>query len=120
MARIRLLHSLRFLKPYTAPWSKLFVIVSVLATGLCRGLSFEILSQTRGINVGPVRTLGWPPAALVLVSAWFAIRGCAVTPDAVLVRRWFWTTRLPRAGLQPVTFAPQAMREIPPLRHWST
>jgi hypothetical protein len=46
----------------------------------------------------------------VLVCALFAIRGYAVTPDAVLVRRLFWTTRLPRAGLQSATFDPQAMR----------
>lgn len=110
MARIGLLHSLRYMKTYTAPWSKSRVIVSVLVTGLCLGISFGILPHLRGINVGPVRTLGWLPAALVPVCALFAIRSYAVTPDAVLVRRLFWTTRIPRAGLQSATFDPQAMR----------
>lgn len=110
MARLGLLYSLRFLKTYTAPWSKSLVIVSVLATFLCLGISFGILPHTRGINVGFVSWMGWLPAALVLVCALFAIRGYAVTPDAVLVRRLFWTTRLPRAGLQSATFDPQAMR----------
>ena len=67
MARIGLLHSLRYMKTYTAPWSKSRVIVSVLVTGLCLGISFGILPHLRGINVGPVRTLGWLPAALVPV-----------------------------------------------------
>jgi hypothetical protein len=98
------------MKTDTALWSKSLVIMSALATGLCLGISFGILSHMRGINVGPVRTLGWLPAALLPVCALFAIRGYTVTPDAILVRRLFGTTRLPRAGLQSATFDQQTMR----------
>jgi hypothetical protein len=43
------------------------------------------------------------------ISALFAIRGYAITADAILVRRPLWTTRLPRAGLRSAEAVPNAM-----------
>src|SRR3954464_11996498 len=47
---------------------------------------------------------------MVCGGALFTIRGYTVTPDALLVHRLFWTTRLPLAGLQSAQFEPNAMR----------
>jgi hypothetical protein len=50
------------------------------------------------------------PLAIICGGALFTIRGYTVTPDAILVHRLFWTTRLPLAGLQSAQFEPDAMR----------
>ena len=47
--------------------------------------------------------------ATVLITALFTIRGYTVTPDAILVHRLFWDTRLPREGLVSATFEPKVM-----------
>jgi hypothetical protein len=44
--------------------------------------------------------VGWLLVALVVGCAFFTIRGYTVTPDAILVHRLVWNTRLPLAGLQ--------------------
>jgi len=51
----------------------------------------------------------WLPLALVFGCALFTVRGYTITPDAILVRRLFWDTRLPRAGLQAAEFVPGVM-----------
>jgi Bacterial PH domain len=50
------------------------------------------------------------PLAIVCGGALFTIRGYAVTADALLVRRLWWATRLPLAGLCSAAFEPDAMR----------
>jgi hypothetical protein len=50
------------------------------------------------------------PLAIVCGSALFTIRGYSVTPEAILVHRPFWTTRLPLAALKSAQFKPDAMR----------
>ena len=51
-----------------------------------------------------------PPLAIVFGAAPFTIRGYTVTPEAILVQRLFWTTRLPLADLQSAEFRPDVMR----------
>ena len=53
-----------------------------------------------GFFHGWLRWEGFLPLAIILVAALFTIRGYTVTPDAVLVHRLFWTTRLPLGGLE--------------------
>jgi hypothetical protein len=48
--------------------------------------------------------------ALPPLCALFLVRGYRITPDAILVLRPGWTTRLPRAGLLFAEAAPDAMR----------
>jgi len=50
------------------------------------------------------------PMALIVGCALFTVRGYAITPEAILVRRLFWCSRLPRAGLESATFLPGAMK----------
>ena len=51
-----------------------------------------------------------PPLAIIFGGALFTIRGYTVTPEAILVHRLFWTTRLPLADLQSAQFKPDVMR----------
>jgi Bacterial PH domain len=50
------------------------------------------------------------PIAIICSAALFTIRGYTLTPNAILVHRLFWTTRLPMADLQSAQFDPSAMR----------
>lgn len=93
------------MKQYKAPWDGLLVTLSSLLTALCLGITFLVFQQG-----GRAMWFGWLPLGLIVGCALFAIRGYTVTPDAILVRRLFWTTRLPRAGLQSAQFEPDAMR----------
>jgi hypothetical protein len=82
------------------------MIISTLATILCVGIAIGMIGSSRGI-------LPWVallPLALICGGALFTIRGYTITPEALLVHRLFWTTRLPLAGLQSAQFMPNAMR----------
>jgi len=59
---------------------------------------------------GALRWLALLPLAIIGAGALFTIRGYTVTDDALLVRRLFWTTRLPLAGLRSAQFEPDALR----------
>jgi len=53
--------------------------------------------------------LRWLPLVLVFGCALFTVGGYTITPDAILVQRLLWATRLPRAGLKSAEFVPKAM-----------
>jgi hypothetical protein len=93
------------MKQYKAPWDTLLIVASSLLTALCVGIAFVAFKHGgRSLWVGSL------PLALIVGCALFAIRGYTVTPDAILVHRLFWTTRLPLVGLQSAQFEPNAMR----------
>jgi hypothetical protein len=94
------------MKHYAAPWGTLLIVISSLATALLVGAT--VLLEWN--NPGMLTWLASLPLAIVLGAALFAIRGYTVAPDALLVHRLFWTTRLPLAGLQSVRYEPDAMR----------
>lgn len=91
------------MKTYQAPWSTSLVVVSVLTTALLGPVG--VLTGWIGHPVASVLC-----AVILLGSAAFTIRGYAVTREAILVRRLFWSTRLPLAGLQSAEADPEAMR----------
>jgi hypothetical protein len=94
------------MKNYKAPWSASLIVVSSLATVLCAGMAIDFILS--GDSALPwIASL---PLAILVGGALFTIRGYAVTADAILVRRLFWTTRLPLTGLQSAQFEPDAMR----------
>ncbi len=94
------------MKHYKAPWSRSLVIVSSLVTILCLGLTLSMVWNGRGV----LYWAGLLPLAIVVGSALFTICGYTVTPDAILVHRLLWSTRLPLAGLKSAQFEPEAMR----------
>ena len=50
------------------------------------------------------------PLAILCGGILFTIRGYTVGPDAILIHRLLWTTRLPLAALQSAQFEPNAMK----------
>ena len=93
------------MKHYKAQWDTSLIGVSSLATGTCLGIAFVAFRHG-----GASWWLGLALLALVGGCELFAIRGYAVTPEAILVHRLLWTTRLPLAGLRSAQFEPNAMR----------
>ena len=72
--------------------------------------------------VGMPLILGNGPRGMVLLAQWalpvillcclpFMIRSYAITDDAILIRRLFWTTRLDLAGLESAECLPRAMNK---------
>ena len=94
------------MKTYKAPWSTSLIAISTLATLLCVGIAIGIISENRGLR----SSIALLPLALIGGGALFTIRGYTLTPEAILVHRLFWTTRLSLAGLQSAQFEPDAMR----------
>ena len=90
---------------YTAPWSRLLVVISSFAVLLCGGISGVLLWQ----NPAGGRWLQVLPVVLLLGAVPFVIRGYSITADAILVHRCGWTTRLPLAGLGSARAEPNAM-----------
>src|ERR1039457_3507670 len=89
-------------KYYKAHWGTLLIVLSTLLTVWFLWLGFsEFKKGSTSANL-----VGLWLLALVVGCALFTIRGYTVTPDAILVQRLLWATRLPRAGLQSVQFGP--------------
>ena len=97
------------MKKYSAPWSASLWATTTFAVIIALG-AFAVPSLVeRPIRVGDFLWLRLLPIALVPILASFAIRGYTIAPDSVLVHRLFWSTVLPRAGLQSARFEPNAM-----------
>jgi hypothetical protein len=88
-----------------APWCRLLIWMSIFATVLCLGSGISLLLFAH--SPAWVSAL---PSLLAPACALFLVRGYRITPDAILVRRSFWNTRLPRAGLSSAAYEPDAMR----------
>jgi hypothetical protein len=90
---------------HRARWGGLLIGTSIFVTIFClgSGVALFFLSHL------PIwaATL---PVLLVPAAALFVVRGYSVASDAILVRRSFWNTCLPRAGLSSVACEPNAMR----------
>lgn len=99
------------MKRFSAPWGRALQWISVLSVVLFVGVIIMA-----GFAPAPKATPGFVfpfvtgvLLATVLITALFTIRGYTVTPDAILVHRLFWNTRLPREGLVTATFEPKVM-----------
>jgi hypothetical protein len=80
--------------------------MSSSATVLCLGVAIAMIWLGRGI----LSWIAFLPLAIVCGGVLFTIRGYTVAPDAILIPRLFWKTRLPLAGLQSAQFEPDAKR----------
>ncbi len=99
------------MKQYRAPWGTVLVVMSLLVTVLCIGISAGAWWATfAGQQPSLIRCAALLPVALLLVTVLFTIRGYAITPDAILVHRLLWDTKLPRVGLESAQVEPDAMR----------
>ena len=95
------------MKHYEAPWSTSLIVMSVLTTVICLGV-------TAGAWLAhPPGALGWVvllPLAILFGTALFTIRGYSLSSDGILVHRLLWSTMLPRAGLTSAEVNLEAMR----------
>ena len=84
----------------------------MLATALCLGIMISGVFNMGGWRMPAVDFVlrVAMPLGLMIGCALFTVRGYAITPDAILVKRFFWDTRLPRVGLESATFSPGAMK----------
>jgi hypothetical protein len=89
---------------YKARWGALLVIMSTLLTVLLVGLAISEFRQ-HGASAWAGRYL----LALVVGCALFSVRGYTVTPEAILIQRLLWHTRLPLTGLQSARRETQSM-----------
>lgn len=93
---------------FTARWSTLLVIISLVATLAC--LAWVAYSQ---------RFLGSPSAVLImrvlipgvlLLCALYTVRGYSVNGETLYIHRLFWRTEISLAGLRSVEIVPEAMK----------
>ena len=80
-----------------------------MTTAVCLGIpvAYAFKSGTVGASSRCCEAL---PLALMAGCALFTVRGYAITPDAILVKRLFWDTRLSRSELESAAFSPGAMK----------
>lgn len=95
------------METFGAPWGKTLRWSSAIVTVLVLGGLVATAPLHRN-------WLGWVIFAFLVLllpgAALFTVRGYAVTADAILVRRLFWYTRIPRAGLLSAMALPHAMK----------
>ena len=94
---------------YNAPWGSCLRWMSVLSCVIC--VAVPAVTFYVGGNHHWSRWTLLLPLALVPGAALFTIRGYTMEPDALVVRRLLWNTRLPLAGLQSASAQPDAMRQ---------
>jgi Bacterial PH domain len=94
------------MKTYNAPWGTSLVVTSLLSTLVC--FVVAILMFWRG--PGWIKGIAVLLLATICGGVLFTIHKYTVTPDAILVHRLFWKTRLLLAGLQSAEVAPRAVR----------
>ena len=98
------------MKTYAAPWGKTLICISILLTALCVGTSavtpMVIPGLTGAMRIGTI----WLPMVIPAGCLPFVIRSYAITEEAILIRRLFWTTRVERVGLKSAAAVAGAMR----------
>jgi hypothetical protein len=100
-------------KSYRAPWGRRIWVITgavvVLAVALAVAMPLTISAKSPGERwaawIAPVVVL-----AIVALTALWIIRRFELTDDAILVRRSFWTNRIPLASIESADLDPQACR----------
>jgi hypothetical protein len=96
---------------YRATWSNLLRIISVAAALICVGVAIQ---ERHALASGDFRSLafwfGVLPLALLISAALCTVRDYSLTPDAILIHRLCWKTKLPRQGLKSAEYQPGILR----------
>lgn len=93
------------LKTFASPWSRSLKIISTLATILLLSIVATLSSR----QPSPPAWLALLPISILAGCGLFTVRGYALTPDALLVQRLLWASRVPLSGLQSAEHVPNAM-----------
>jgi len=101
------------MKRFRAPWGRALVGLSLLIAVICVVAAVSLIVVPHPPAPHAMFRLHEWAAGLILAlaagAALFTIRGYTITPDAILVHRLFWDTRLSREGLLSATVQSQAM-----------
>jgi hypothetical protein len=92
---------------FNAPWGKTLRWVSLLSVLLLVAVAITLLTKA---PPAAGRGLVALPLLILAGAALFVVRGYRLEPDALLIQRLLWTTRLPLARLQSAESWPHAMR----------
>jgi hypothetical protein len=99
------------MKHYEAPWSTSLIVMSVLTTVVCLGVSAGTwLNFATKHLPGVLNWVAFIPLGILFGTALFTIRGYSLSSESIQVHRLLWQTVLPRAGLQSAQVDPQVMR----------
>lgn len=94
---------------YPAPWGVSLKAISGGITVLLIGIAVI------GLFTGPKSNWIWMlsmvviPLGILAVTALFTVRGYALTPDTLFVKRLIWNTEIPLQGLQAIEADSNAM-----------
>lgn len=94
---------------YGAPWGTPLKLMSALSLVILVGVAVI------GISSGPRDSAIWilsmivMPLAILVIAAFFTIRGYVLTPDAILVQRLGWNSRISLSNLTAAEVDPNAM-----------
>lgn len=97
------------MKSYPAPWAKSLKITSALMVGLAVIVPIFLPALLTGPRWQSAMA-SWLLPLIVAGCFPFQIRGYRITPEAILIRRLGWTTRLSRTGLDSAEVMPDAMK----------
>jgi Bacterial PH domain len=92
------------MKYYKARWGVFLIVMSTLLTALCL---VQAAAEFR--RHGASTWVGWMLVVLVAGCALSSIRGYTITPDAILIHRPGWSTRVALAGLLSARRESQSM-----------
>ncbi len=99
------------MRTYSAPWSLRLKAMSAPVTVICLVLAISsVIHGGSRMSVQAFLVCEVAPFAVMAGALLFTVRGYAITPEAILVKRLLWNTRLPRAGLESATFSPESVR----------
>jgi hypothetical protein len=99
------------MKTYQAPWGRALIFISGLLVVLSIASVVGLPMLLANVPQGMALLVPWLLPVIVLCCLPFMIRGYAITDDAILIRRLFWTTRLDRSGLKSAEFVPKAINK---------
>lgn len=100
-------------KSYRAPWGRRVWVITGAVVALVVGLAVAA-PLTLALKKPGERWAAWIAPVVLLdvlaITALWMIRRFELTDDAILVRRSFWTNRIPLASIQAAELDPQACR----------
>jgi len=100
------------MKTYQAPWGKPLIVCSGLLSVLAVVSVFAAVHFRPFISPAILAPFAqWLLPLIVLGCLPFMVRSYAITDDAILIRRLFWTTCFERSALISAEFVPHAMRK---------
>jgi hypothetical protein len=93
---------------FSAPWGASLKVMTLLFILILVGIPLI------GISSGPRQNIGWivmivMPLAILIIAAFFTIRGYILTPQALFIQRLGWKSKLDLTNLVSAEVDPTAM-----------